>query len=373
MNYLATTKELVKTLACLNAAVANLRLYAADHPQVQRYLQRACQELKQALGTRRQIVLMVVDDRLVVDHRPILVDTPHVSQFIQLLSRRGVESLTVSSGVTQDQVNRLAGDLAAADAEPVHSTADIVLGKLRVDPEQPHYGDEKGWDTIRQGCMDQIKGLYQQIHSAKMVPVAEFEGIVQTFIRHMIGESQPLRMLAELKSWDEYTFTHAVNVCLLTLVQAEALGIRGRNLHDIGLAAVLHDAGKAFIPDHILNKSERLTEAEWQQMRRHTVRGALHVLRMEGLPKLAFIGALEHHIHFDGTGYPSFKKWQPSLVSQMIAIADVFDAMRSHRPYQGPRPLPHIIETLTNESGSTFHPLLVSNFLRILRPSQTTV
>ena len=365
MNEIQNIREMVKTVACLNAAVANLRLYAADHPQVNRYLTYAYQELQQALSGRQQISIMVVDDRLVVDRRPVGVETPHMTQFVEILNRKGVESITFLNGVTRDQINRLAGDLAAADAAPVRATPDIALGRVQREQKQDSRPMEKEWANVRQGCLDQIRELYQQIHNAKKVPVAEFEGIVQTFIYHMVGQSQPLSMLAELKSWDEYTFTHAVNVCLLTLAQAEALGIGGRHLHDIGLAAVLHDAGKAFVPDHILNKSGRLSEDEWQQMRHHAIRGALHVLRMEGLPKLAFIGALEHHIRFDGSGYPPLERWRPSLVSQMISIADVFDAMRSQRPYQGPRPVSAIIEVLRNESGSTFNPLLVRNFLRI--------
>ncbi len=365
MNEIRNIREMIKTVACLNAAVANLRLYAADHPQVNRYLTYAYQELQQALSGRPQISIMVVDDRLVVDRRPVGVETPHMTQFVEILNRKGVESITFLNGVTRDQVNRLAGDLAAADAAPVRATPDIALGRVQREQKQDSRPMEKEWANVRQGCLGQIRELYQQIHNAKKVPVAEFEGIVQTFIYHMIGQSQPLSMLAELKNWDEYTFTHAVNVCLLTLAQAEAIGIRGRHLHDIGLAAVLHDAGKAFVPDHILNKSGRLSEDEWQQMRHHAIRGALHVLRMEGLPKLAFIGALEHHIRFDGSGYPPLERWRPSLVSQMISIADVFDAMRSQRPYQGPKPVSAIIEVLRNESGSTFNPLLVRNFLRI--------
>ena len=131
----------------------------------------------------------------------------------------------------------------------------------------------------------------------------------------------------------------------------------------------MHDAGKMFVPDEILNKARKLSEEEWRQIRIHTIRGGMQVLRMEGIPKLAFIGALEHHIRYDRSGYPALGHYRPTLVSQMIAIADMFDAMRSRRPYLEPKPVSLIISILKKDSGTAFHPLLVENFLKIIEPT----
>ena len=149
--------------------------------------------------------------------------------------------------------------------------------------------------------------------------------------------------------------------------QAEALGFHGAQLHHIGVASILHDVGKLFIPDEILSKPAALTPEERRIMETHALQGYRYLMENGRVPKLSVLSALEHHIKYDGSGYPHFKKgWQPSIVSQMVAIADVFDAMRSRRAYQGPRPLDIILGVLNKGKGSDFNPLLVNNFLKLI-------
>jgi response regulator RpfG family c-di-GMP phosphodiesterase len=94
----------------------------------------------------------------------------------------------------------------------------------------------------------------------------------------------------------------------------------------------------------------------------------MYILKLDGIPKLAFLAALEHHIRYDGTGYPNLgKNWRPNIVSQMIAIADMFDAMRSRRSYKEPKPDELIIKILQQESGTAFNPQLTRNFVRLLK------
>lgn len=174
--------------------------------------------------------------------------------------------------------------------------------------------------------------------------------MVDTFVRAFEYGVSPLQMLANLRSADEYTFTHVVNVCILTMSQAEALGFRGNGLYEIGMALALHDAGKLLIPQEILNKPGALTPQERSIMETHTIQGANYVLGLKNVPKPSVLAALEHHLKFDGSGYPVISKgWQPHIVSQMIAISDVFDALRSRRCYREPAPMERIVEILKSE------------------------
>ena len=211
------------------------------------------------------------------------------------------------------------------------------------------------------------------------VPVAEVIARDSHLIHEPSGRSEPFAAFATaasemtppakptLKSADEYTFTHVVNVCILTMSQAEALGFRGKKLYEIGMASALHDAGKLLVPEEILTKPGALTPEERSIMESHTVRGARYILGLEGVPKLSVLAALEHHLRFDGSGYPNISdNWRPNLVSQMLIISDVFDAMRSRRCYKEPAPLEKIIEILESEQGTTFNPFLVKNFLKLI-------
>ncbi len=114
-----------------------------------------------------------------------------------------------------------------------------------------------------------------------------------------------LRLISPVKSYSEYTYTHATNVAVLSMFQAETLGIRDTLLRDIGISALLHDVGKLFISKDILEKSASLDKEEWEEIKMHPLYGARYLAKLEGIPSLAPIVAYEHHLRFDGKGYPS--------------------------------------------------------------------
>jgi HD-GYP domain-containing protein (c-di-GMP phosphodiesterase class II) len=201
----------------------------------------------------------------------------------------------------------------------------------------------------------------------KKIHMKGVDDVISAFIRGFAFGVNPIRLLFEIRNADEYTYTHMVNVCILTLSQAESLGFEGRHLYQIGVAAILHDAGKLLIPQEILNKPGKLTPKERGVIETHSAKGASFILSQKSVSKLAVIGALEHHIRYDGTGYPALSSgYKTNIVSQMISIADVFDAMRSRRPYKEPRPIEEILRILQDEKGATFNPMLVDNFIRLL-------
>ena len=371
--------KVVQVVSHLNAAMSNVRLYSANHPQVVRYIDLAHGALQALLEQREELTLITVDDDLIVDHQTINAKSPHLNQFVRILKQSAVERITFTREATLTELSQLVKDLMAPDRDTVRSTEGILLGKVRVvDPSDlESQVDLLSEDArqrlgelvqLRDRSLDDLKEMYRDIQGRKRIPTKGIGDIVQGFIGGMLHNANPLHMLAALKSSDEYTFTHAINVCLLTMAQAESLGANSDQLHDIGIAACLHDAGKMFIPNEILNKPGKLDDHEWAEIRRHSLRGAQYLLRLSGISRLAFLGALEHHLHYNGAGYPDLgKQWRPNLISQMIAIADLFDAMRSRRPYKEPKPDEFIIELLRKESGTAYNPQLVDNFIQLIK------
>ena len=161
--------------------------------------------------------------------------------------------------------------------------------------------------------------------------------------------------LTAMRNYDNYTFTHMVNVSILTMGQARALGIEGRLLREFGLSALMHDIGKVRTPKEILQKPERLTDEEFVIMRRHPVEGAEILRRTPEMPILAPVVAFEHHLRLDGTGYPDGAKRDALNLGTMIcSIADVYDAMRSQRAYQQAFPTDRVLAVLKKDDGAHF-------------------
>jgi HD-GYP domain-containing protein (c-di-GMP phosphodiesterase class II) len=288
--------------------------------------------------------------------------------------------LTFVAGLPREELQGFIQDLAASDAASIKTTPSIKLGKveLRVKQAGESYGWVGGDDTstempeelaaLTADELDELKDIYLRIKKHRQIDVKGVDEVVKRFIKGFRDEANPLRLLASLKSSHEYTFTHVVNVGILTMAQAESLGFTGEHLHSIGVASFLHDIGKLFVPEDIMNKKGKLSEEERTIIETHTPKGARYLMGTEGIPKLAVLASLEHHLKFDGSGYPSIKGgWTPNIASQMISVADVFDAMRSRRSYQEPQPMSKIESILKGGAGKAFNPTLIDNFFKLIR------
>jgi putative nucleotidyltransferase with HDIG domain len=172
------------------------------------------------------------------------------------------------------------------------------------------------------------------------------------------------QQLADVKGHDEYTFVHTVNVAILSAALGEAVGMNADAVFDLTMAALLHDVGKQHTPLTILNKPGKLDTGERQKMERHTVDGAAILLSKPGIPDVAPIVAFEHHANLDGTGYPSLiRNKRPHLASQIVHVADVFDALRTNRPYRAAMDPEKVRAILMEGAGKAYDAALVNLFL----------
>jgi len=162
--------------------------------------------------------------------------------------------------------------------------------------------------------------------------------LIQPVVDTMMRNEYSIVGLTALKDHDEYTYVHCVNVSILSVAMAHALGFPRMALANLGVAALLHDLGKLEIPADVLCKPSRLDEREWELIRRHPLRGLIMVSRMPGLPSTTLDMmrvCLQHHRMMDGSGYPkSARDERPSVLSRIVALADCFDAMTAHREYR---------------------------------------
>jgi HD-GYP domain-containing protein (c-di-GMP phosphodiesterase class II) len=377
---------LSRVIAQLTAAITNTSLYSPTHPQVAQYVEKAHAVLADMLQLKPELTIFLIGNDLVADNRQIAETgaASYVSNFTRILKKKAVERLTFVAGLPRTELQALIQDLASLDSASVRSTSFIKLGKveLRVKKDDDQGGGDGGGGSLEgisqeviqellsltEAELDELKELYLRIKKHKKIDVRGVDEMVKAFIQAFRQEINPLSLLASLKSAHEYTFTHVTNVCILTMSQAETLGFAGEHLHQIGVASLLHDVGKIFIPEEILSKPGKLTQDERKIIETHTVKGARYLMGIEGIPKLAVLSALEHHLKYDGSGYPSIKGgWRPNIASQLISVADVFDAMRSKRSYQGDIPIEKIVEVLNSGKGTTFNPQLIEHFLRLIR------
>lgn len=373
-------KHLDNLISRLNAAVFNAKIYFQDHPEVSRHIETLYEEIVSILGLKPFLTLVIVGDELVESGKPLKSDSTVSKQLISLLKEKGIEHLTFHRGILKTEVAQLVTSLAGKGESTIKSSSLLKLGKIMSQEADggslgsfhektrpvPHIGDTGEFMDLRESLVD-VKNIYANFKQKKSASALMLGDIVSTFVNVFKKGQNPIKLLAMIRDADEYTFTHVVNVCILTMSQAESLGFEGDILYQIGIASMLHDVGKLFIPEEIIKKPGALTKEERVIIDGHVIKGALYVIGMKDVPKFAVLGALEHHIKYNGEGYPRIKgDYRPNVASQMIAISDAYDAMRSKRPYQEPKKEELIIKILTEERGKSYDPFLVDNFIRLL-------
>jgi len=365
-----------EAIRSLLSAMANAALYSMGHPQVVRLAESAYKGISAALGVSPQISLTVIENELIINGEPPAFSLA-LNRFAEVLTSRGIGHVKFMEGLGREEISALIAGLAGQRDGGVTliSGEHIRLGQVELRDGEENNGESSaasGGDIdLRKMPAEELTRfteIYEALKRRQKMKIAGIVDIVSGFIAAFRREGEARLVTATMRSDEEYTFTHSANVCILNLAQAMSLGIEGQMLHDIGIAAMLHDIGKLFVPEEILIKKDKLTPREFEIMKEHPVRGARHLLETPGVPRLAVVTAYEHHMKYDLSGYPDVPAgWRPNLCSQITMISDFFDAMRTQRPHRDPVDLRTIVSQIMDLSGSNFHPVLARNFLTILK------
>jgi putative nucleotidyltransferase with HDIG domain len=360
--------ELLRRIA---AAIRGAQLYAPGHPLVTRSITALSETLATAHTAIPSVTIGIVGDELVVGDIPIPHAAETMGELIRRLQQAGIERIVIDRGVQADEIMRLvetvsrsdAGDQTAALSRLPH----IRVGRLQVDEEtEASVGDIATFRKLYDDAVKVAETLWESTGVEGIPDADSARGMVDSLAQAVAQNRTALLALTALKNYDNYTFTHMVNVSILTMGQARGVGIDGPLLREFGLAALMHDIGKVKTPNEILNKPDKLTEQEYDILKRHTVDGAQILRKTPEMPTLAPVVAFEHHLRADGTGYPNAQRAQLNLATTLCGIADVYDAMRSQRVYQPAFPTDRILAVLQRNDGKQFDQNLVRRFVQLV-------
>jgi putative nucleotidyltransferase with HDIG domain len=360
--------DLVRRLA---AAIRGAQLYAPGHPIVVRNITAFTEALSLLHTTSTSLAIGIVGDDLVVGEIPIPRAAENMGELMRRLQQAGVERIVIDRGVEGTEITRLVQALASADAGQLTALTGlrhIRVGRLQVeDRVDAPAGDVATFKRLYDDAVTVAGRLWDASRTEGQPDPNASKTIVDSLAQAVAQNRTALLALTALKNYDNYTFTHMVNVSILTMGQARGLGIDGSLLREFGLSALMHDIGKVKTPTDVLNKPDKLDDREFEIMKRHTVDGAEILRRTPEMPTLAPIVAFEHHLRADGTGYPNgVVRGQLNLATMLCGIADVYDAMRSQRHYQQAFPTDRILAVLQRNDGKQFDQNLVRRFSQLV-------
>ena len=215
---------------------------------------------------------------------------------------------------------------------------------------------------------DTIRWLHDEVQISGELQVMEAESVVRSLSVAMHGDRDIVIPLLQLKEFDQYTTTHSLNVSVLAMALAEFIGLGPKDVRGFGVAGLLHDLGKVRIPLEVLTKPGKLTDEEWKIMRSHPVDGARIIYESDRQLDLASAVAYEHHIMINGGGYPArhFRR-DCHKASRLVHICDVYDALRTKRPYREAWDSERVLANIQSGAGPDFDGELATAFIQMMR------
>ena len=223
-------------------------------------------------------------------------------------------------------------------------------------------------DVVREDIVLDVKAKIKTIMTTPSLKISvdgkKIMELVEKLLDNILNSDFIIANLSDIRSIDDYTYSHSVNVCILSLITGIALGIKGENLKDLGVGALLHDIGKIMIDEKILQKPTNLTINEFDEVKKHTVYGYEILKNSNDVNSTAHIIALSHHERKDGSGYPyNLKNNDIPLPARIVAIADVYDALTTNRIYRK-KMLPHeVVDYMCSLSNKLFDKTCLDAFI----------
>ena len=377
----------------LVVAITNGRIYWNEHPRVKSSiasLKRGLQNLLAHNG-RERIEIGSFDGYLIVEERPLLGASLSAPRIIRPLSELGSGGIAFEQGAEDKDFSALIELLGRRDLEdlglenagrvlresgvkhvgllPPYSEENLDLESEKDDSLDFEYDDPSLLSLeipihLYQSVVDLLQDVMIRACRGDQITPENAMGFVEAILKQLEDDSKTLMSISRYERYDAFTFGHSIRVSFLALNFARNLTDDYMLLQRIGLAALLHDIGKAWVPFEILHSTSRLTNEERVEMNKHTIHGGEILMDMEPHDAMSAAIAFGHHKKLDNTGYPhTIHETQLSTATKIVKICDVYEALTAVRPYKASMtPLRAFRVMMTMDQH--FDPALLKQFIR---------
>jgi len=371
-------------LLALVAAVRSLSLYPPDHPESEKKLESLFKRLDLYLSQRPTLTLLLLGNDVIIENLPLPELTKLLPKLLQRLDAIHMERLMFRRGLGREELItflQLLGPLlqdpkggemvlARNQARLPH----ILAGRLPLE-SQPQVSYDQFFDALklaRQSLLAftaHLNELFSDVEGPLLSDKTSMAKEAVNTIQQMIHSKEvPLKLIIFQRSADPSPYMHALNVCALSMGVAEQIGLEKKRIQEIGVGTLLHDIGLYFSPPTLLSTTAVITLDEKNRYWDHPLRGAELLLASTGIPDLAPIIAYEHHLHYDGEGFPVQQRPRELNLGSMIAsITNTYDNLRRDKPEQKALTMTETLNRMNQGAGKDFHPLLLKAFRDLVK------
>jgi len=401
-SYNRLSEELLRTLYGLLRAV---RIYHDSNKLVTDSVKMLIRMIIQLLGEDDSLTIRIVNNRFFVQDEKLLYGREReslITTILKYFEERDVNGLRFYASIknaSHDAILDFARLMNEADqkenpgewigkqvTEKEYQWVDIIYAEERAaDRDQDGGGDssfeknkyDKSIERKEQGRKDYshavaaLKEVSGKLFQQQRVGIRKTLRLVQSIVEHILGDESIYLALSTVRAYDDYTYTHSVNVALLAMCLGKKIGLSRHSLERLGLCGLFHDMGKLQIPLDILNKPGKLSKQEFEIMEKHSLHSVRLIMRLNASrdrKARILLAPFEHHLKYNLQGYPQVDWEKPiSLFGRILAIADVFDALTSQRVYRDETISPdRALRMMAQKANKDFDPILLKVFMNML-------
>ncbi len=379
--------EALRFLVSFGQAVSTMALYDDGHPSRERAVDRSYQCLLDLKRSNPHPRFSFLGEETI--YGDIALRELGEWEWGIRLSQAGVQRMEFDENVTREEYEEFLEQMMAritlsfidsAQSNPTRGFG-IRIGALGIKGDREVLEESLDTElpaaTITYTLGEEaasIQSMHRDVQGRGKLPLAEAEAVVQSLSMAMHGHQEMILPLLQLKEFDEYTTTHSLNVSVLTMALAEFLELSSDDVRTFGVAGLLHDLGKVNIPSDILNKPGKLTDEERLIIQNHPTDGARLIIESGKRLDLAAAVAHEHHIMINGHGYPKLHYPRDChKASKLIHVCDVYDALRTRRPYRDAWESQKILLYLEERAGTEFEPDAARAFVTMMKKVESGI
>jgi HD-GYP domain-containing protein (c-di-GMP phosphodiesterase class II) len=372
------------------AALRAIKLYPLEHSAVQKTVAELAQVAEELRAEEGELEFRISGEFIFINETRLRLDLSNYATFghiLTLAKLAGIGAIHVgTSGTARDWqllLSLLGAETKNAPAdrykEIVARLSEAKIETFQLDPPAETASDKEFNEEAKAAAnrtysqsVAVTKDVINSVRIGKTPNIRKIKRVVQGIVDQVLNEETSLIGLTAIRDYDEYTFTHSVNVCIFSIALGRRLGMTKLQLYELGLAALMHDIGKSRVPLDLLQKAGGLTDEEWKWMAAHPWLGVLVLFQFrrqqEELSYRAMTVCHEHHMKIDLTGYPKpVRPRQVSLLSKIVSIADGYDAATTRRAYMTEAITPSaVLEEMRDNPRRGLDQVLVKAFINLL-------
>lgn len=366
-------------LARIHAVRRAARFYSFEHPAVHAAVESLDAVLRDYHKENVDVDLVFLDGEVLLGEQLHTEASVIFDQLVREIMGAGIGSIAFRRGMTQAELTR-AMQIISADAGEIEQAGGVeamaakaqlpnieigLVGVIEIGQEREELSEDV---RIAFGnAVSVIKEIQNSLSGAGPMQARHVTGVTKSLVDNVLSNRDAMLQMTSLKSHSEYTYYHSANVAILSVSLGSTISRDPHFLSSLGSGALLHDIGKLKVGLDIIEKPGRLNDAEWEEVRNHPLYGAQMAAQMHGVDSSVLVPILEHHMAWDGSGYPSrTPRRKQHLASRIVAVADSYDAMTSRRSYSAARVQDRAMKLMVDAAGTSLDPALVMLFVRMM-------